>query len=95
MQLNRIKPATQKLGLYRVARSAHRHTVNRQKVRAVKNEMALYREFVSPRSLCFDVGSNLVALEPQDECITRCRRDCARIQTSSLSVPQLVQKQAR
>ncbi len=78
-----IKQSARQLGLYRTARWIHRHAIDRRALRVFEGEVAFYRQFLKPGSLCFDVGANVgekaevflalgarvVAFEPQDDCI--------------------------
>jgi FkbM family methyltransferase len=69
--------------MYRGARWVHRHLFGRERVAEIRNEMRFYRDFVTPGSLCFDVGANfgdktevflrlgarVVSFEPQSHCM--------------------------
>ena len=82
MSFERINPCTRGLGLYRVARWVNRNFINRSELHAYRGDLKLYRQFIKPGSLCFDVGANygaksevflklgakVVAFEPQQDC---------------------------
>ena len=83
MSFQSIKTCARAVGLYRVARWAHRHIVDRERLRAFQDEVAFYTELLSPNSLCFDIGANfgvktevflrlgakVIAFEPQRDCL--------------------------
>ncbi len=77
-----------KLGLYRVARTVYRQVANREGLRLLKAQTEVYRAFVRPGDLCFDIGANrgvkseallragarVVAVEPQPVCVAELRQ---------------------
>jgi FkbM family methyltransferase len=83
----RAKPWLVASGLYRPVRFAYRHLLHREGLRALKEQVAFYREFVSPGDLCFDIGANrghkseallrigarVVAVEPLPQCAAELR----------------------
>jgi FkbM family methyltransferase len=87
MSYNTVKALARKLGMYRAARWVHRHIMNRDELRALRDELRFYAQFVEPGSLCFDVGANygaktevflrlgarVVAFEPQSDCMQELR----------------------
>jgi FkbM family methyltransferase len=82
MSYSVIKSLARRAGLYRQARWIYRHVLNRDDFRQFELERALYRPFIRPGDLCFDVGANfgfktevflslgarVVAFEPQPDC---------------------------
>ncbi len=58
MSFETIKAASRMVGMYRVARWVHRHLMDRKSLRTLQEEVAFYRPFLRPGSLCFDVGAN-------------------------------------
>ena len=82
-----IKAVARQTGLYRQARWAYRHVLNRDDLHRFKLERALYRPFIRPGDLCYDVGANygvktevflslgalVVAFEPQPDCYDELR----------------------
>ncbi|MGZ5689635.1 MAG: FkbM family methyltransferase [Caldimonas sp.] len=76
-----------RLRLYRPVRSLYRQIANREGLRQLKAQQAVYGAFVKPGDLCFDVGANrgvkseallrvggrVVAVEPQPECVAELR----------------------
>ena len=87
MSFEMIKSGARLLGMYRAARWVHRHVMDRDELRALREESAFYAQFVGPGTLCFDVGANygvktevflrlgakVVAFEPQLECVEELR----------------------
>lgn len=87
MGFMRTKATARRLGLYRVARWVHLHTLNRARLRQMKEDLAYYRQCVPEGSLCFDVGANygdksevflklgarVIAFEPQPDCMAELR----------------------
>jgi FkbM family methyltransferase len=77
-----VKAAAKHFGLYRQARWVHRHLIDRGERHRFEMECAMYRPFIRPGDLCFDVGANygcktevflalgarVVAVEPQADC---------------------------
>jgi FkbM family methyltransferase len=70
-------------GVYRPWRWVYRHLLRRQELRAYRDDLAFYSQWIGPNDLCFDVGANygsktevflglgarVVAFEPQQECV--------------------------
>ena len=87
MSYDLIKAAARHAGLYRHARWTHRHVMNRAELRTFRLTCDLYRPFIRPGDLCFDVGANygartevflalganVVAFEPQQDCCEEIR----------------------
>jgi FkbM family methyltransferase len=87
MSFERTKACARKFGLYRPARWARRHIIHREELRALRNELGFYAQFLRPGDLCFDVGANygaktevflrlgakVIAFEPQRDCIRELR----------------------
>jgi FkbM family methyltransferase len=85
--ITRVKPWLVKLGVYRIVRFVYRHTMNRAGLAQMDEQMDVYRQFVRPGDLCFDVGANrgvkaeallrlgarVVAVEPIPACIEELR----------------------
>src|SRR5262245_14614026 len=82
MSYSVIKSLARRAGLYRQTRWIYRHVLNREDFRHFELERALYRPFIHPGDLCFDIGANygfktevflslgarVVAFEPQPDC---------------------------
>jgi FkbM family methyltransferase len=76
-----------KSGLYRPVRFLYRQIANREGLRQLARQTAVYRQFVRRGDLCFDIGANhgdkseallrlgarVVAVEPQPACVTEMR----------------------
>ena len=83
MTFNLIKKCAKSLGLYRTARRVHRHTMARDQLRTIKEELVFFSDLLGQDDLCFDVGANygaktevflrlgakVVSFEPQKDCI--------------------------
>src|SRR5262245_14159320 len=77
-----VKTASRQLGVYLLTRRLHRRFVDRADWHRFQLDLALYRRFIRPGDLCFDVGANfgrktevfialgarVVAFEPQPDC---------------------------
>ena len=95
-----IKRASISANVYGAALAAKRHLVDRPGLRALREEIELYRVLLPARSLCFDVGANgglrteallraghrVVAFEPQPECVRELKARCGR--SSALTIVQ-------
>ena len=58
MAYDRIKRASQSLGLYTHARWFHRHFLNRQELHQERTDFGFYSKFINSGDLVFDVGAN-------------------------------------
>ncbi len=84
-----IKQFTISAGVYRPARAIHR-AFSRTERNQFKGDMALFRQFVRPGDLCYDIGANIgaktevllsigasvIAFEPQPKCARELRARC-------------------
>lgn len=85
--IKRVKPWLVTLGVYRSVRFVYRHTLNRAGLGRMDEQTDVYREFIRPGDLCFDIGANrglkseallslggrVVAVEPLPGCIEELR----------------------
>lgn len=85
--IKRVKPWLVKLGVYRIVRFVYRQTMNRAGLTQMDEQMDVYRQFVKPGDLCFDVGASrglkaeallrlgarVVAVEPLPGCVEELR----------------------
>jgi len=90
MHLSIIKKIALATGTYRLARAAHKHIFDRDRLRKLPAEISLYHSLIPPGSLCFDVGANIgersealleagcevVAFEPQEACVRELLARC-------------------
>jgi FkbM family methyltransferase len=86
--IDRVKPWLMRLGVYRAARFVYRHALNRAGLAQMDEQVDVYRQFVGPGDLCFDIGANrglkseallrlgarVVAVEPLPACIAELRQ---------------------
>ena len=77
-----VKTVSRHLGFYPLTRRLHRRLVDHTDWHRFQLDLALYRQFIRPGDLCFDVGANfgrktevfialgarVVAFEPQPDC---------------------------
>jgi FkbM family methyltransferase len=89
---DRIKKASQLLGVYRQARWFNRHFLNRQELHQEQADFNFYSKFIHSGELVFDVGANcgtksrvflklgarVVAFEPQADCLRELEARCGR-----------------
>lgn len=87
MAYEKLKSIARSVGIYPMTRWMYRHMLNRDSLRAFREEMAFYKQFLRPGCLCFDVGANygvktevflrlgatVVAFEPQRDCLEELR----------------------
>jgi FkbM family methyltransferase len=94
-----LKSAAKQLGLYPQLRRAHR-ALAPGRLRKFREECGVYRAFIAPGDLVFDVGANyglktevfaalgarVVACEPQPECCDEIRARCPGVQVEQQAV---------
>ena len=83
-----IKGISHSLGLYRIARLLHRHTIYRDDLYRKRSDLSLLSGFIEKDDIAFDVGANVgdvtwallklganvVAFEPQEDCMEELKR---------------------